>query len=142
MGKSQTIRTVVEMLHEKHPNATIEYNHTTKVDVRVVFIINGLKIGVESQGDPNSRLIKSLDLFVRVGCDVVICTTRTRGATVDAINALPGFDLHWLEQREKSQPYEQVLRSLAMARNIVEKVEALIRSTEPAPARKSLAAKA
>jgi hypothetical protein len=133
MGKSQTVRTVVEMLTTKHPQAKIEHRHTTKVDVRVVLTINGLKIGIESQGDPSGRLVKpSLDLFVRLGCDVIICTTRTRGATVDAVSALPGFDVEWLEQREKSQPYEQVLRSLAMARNIVEKVEALIGSTEPA----------
>jgi hypothetical protein len=133
MGKSQTVRTVVEMLTTKHPDAKIEHDHTTKVDVRVVLTINGLKIGIESQGDPSGRLIKqSLDLFVRLGCDVIICTTRTRGATVDAVNALSEFDVHLLEQREKSQPYEQVLRSLAMARNIVEKVEALIGSTEPA----------
>jgi hypothetical protein len=133
MGKSQTLSTVVEMLTTKHPEAKIEHDHTTKVDVRVVLTISGLKIGIESQGDPNGRLIKqSLHLFVKVGCDVIICSTRSRGATVNAVNALPGFDVHWLEQREKSQPYEQVLRSLAMARNIVEKVEALIGSTEPA----------
>ena len=136
MGKSQTIRTVVEMLAAKHPNATIEYNHTTKVDVRVVLTINGLKIGVESQGGPNGRLIKeSLDLFVRIGCDVIICATRTSGRTVEAVNALQDFDVHWLEQRAKSQTYEQILRSLAVARNLVEKVEALIGSLEPAPAR-------
>lgn len=133
MGKSQTVSTVVEMLTTKHPEAKIEHDHTTKVDVRVVLTIGGLKIGIESQGDPSGRLIKqSLDLFVRVGCDVIICATRSRGATVKAVNALLGFDVHWLEQREKSQPYEQVLRSLAMARNIVENVEALIGSTEPA----------
>ena len=137
-GKSQTIRTVVEMFTAKHPDVTIEHNYTTKADVRVVLTINGLKIGIESQGNPNSRLIKeSLDLFVRTGCDVIICATRTSGATKDAVDALQsqGFDVHWLEQPSRSEPYEQVLRSLAMARTIVEKVEVLIGSTEPQPAR-------
>lgn len=137
-GKSQTIRTVIEMIAAKHPSVKIEQNYTTKVDARVVLTINDLKIGIESQGNPNSRLIKeSLDLFVRIGCDVIICSTRTSGATKDAVDALQsqGFDVHWLEQPRRSQPYEQVLRSLAMAREIVEKVEALIQSAKPAPAR-------
>lgn len=137
-GKSQTIRTVVEMFTAKHPDVTIEHNYTTKVDVRVVLTVNGLKIGIESHSGSNSRLIKeSLDLFVKIGCDVIICATRTSGATRDAVDALrlQGFYVHWLEQPSKSQPYEQVLTSLVMAREIVEKVEVLIGSIEPQPAR-------
>ena len=130
-GKSQTIRTVVEMLTDKHPNALIEYKHTTKADVRVVLTIKGVKIGVESQGDPKP----SLDLFLRSGCDVIICATRRRGAAIDAVNALQGFDLQWLEQEERSQPHEQILRSLATARQIFEKVEMLISAAERVPAR-------
>jgi ABC-type dipeptide/oligopeptide/nickel transport system ATPase component len=121
-GKSQTIRTVVEMLTENHPEASTEHNHTTKVDTRVVLTINGRKIGIES------RLINdSLDLFVDARCDVIVCATRTSGATVNAVNALQGFDIHWVEQPKKSQPYEQILRSMTIARQIVEEVEALIK---------------
>ena len=130
-GKSQTIRTVVEMLTEKHPDATVEHNHTTKVDVRVVLTINGLKVGIESQG----KLVEeSLDLFVKIGCDVIVCATRTSGATVNAVNALHGFNVRWLEQQPKSQPHEQVLRSLIMAREISANVQALIAPAEPVKA--------
>lgn len=137
LGKSQTIRTVVEMLTEKHPDAIFEHNHKTKVDVRAVLTINGSKIGIESQGDPNGRLIKeSLDLFLKIGCDVIICATRTSGGTKDAVDALQlqGFDVNWLEQSRRSQPFEQVLRDLATAREISEKVDALI-ETERVPVR-------
>ena len=132
-GKSQTIRTVVELLTQNHPDATVEHNHTTKSDVRVVLTINGWKIGVESQG---SRLVNgSLDLFVNDGCDVIVCATRSYGANVNAVNALQGFDVQWFEQPEKSQPYEQILRSLTMARQIVANVDALIGSAKPSLAR-------
>ena len=142
LGKSQSIRTVVELLTGKHPNLKMEHDHVTRVDVRVVLTINGWKIGIESQGAPNSRLIKeSLDLFVRVGCDVIVCATRTSGGTVDAVNSLEGYEVHWLEQREHSKPIEQILRNLAVARKIVEQIETLIGSPKPAPAR-SLAATA
>ena len=128
-GKSQTLRTVVELLTQNHPDATIEHDHTTKADTRLVLNINGWKIGIES------RLVNSLDLFVNAGCDVIVCATRTSGATVDAVNALQGFDFHWLEQPKASQPFEQILRSLSMARQIVAEVEALIQATKPARAR-------
>jgi hypothetical protein len=136
MGKSQTIRTVVEMLTTKYPDARFEYNVTTRVDTRVVLTIGVLKIGIESQSNPKTRLIKeSLNLFERIGCDVIICATRTSGSTVDAVNALQGFSIQWLEQHQESQPYEQVLRNLAAAREIVKQVEVLIESIEQRPAR-------
>jgi len=132
-GKSQTIRTVVELLTQNHPDATIEHNHTTKAEIRIVLTINGLKIGIDSQ---SGRLASgSLALFVNDGCDMIVCATRTSGAAVNAVDALHGFDIHWFEQPEKSKPYEQILRSLMMARQIVAQVETRIRSAKPALAR-------
>src|ERR1044072_2688520 len=131
-GKSLTIRTVVELLTQNHPEVTIDHNHTTKTDARVVLTLNGRKIGLASQSDPGRSLNSSLDLFVNAGCDVIVCATRTSGATVNAVTALPGFDIHWIEQPDKSQPYEQILRSLTMARQIVASVEESIRSAKPA----------
>ena len=136
VGKSQTIRTVVEMITAKNPNAAIELNHATKTDIRAVLTLKDLKIGIESQGNSKGRLHKeSLDFFVRIGCDVIICATRTRGATVDAVKALAGFDVQWLEQHEQSQVNEQILRDIITARQIVEKVELLIESAAPTVAR-------
>ena len=89
--------------------------------------INGVKIGVES-GRPQ----ESFDLFVSLGCEVIVCATRTTGETVNAVNALPGYEVVWLEQRAQSVPFEQVLSNLAMARHIVEETEKSIASAKPA----------
>lgn len=128
-GKSQTIRTFVELLTAKYPDSTSQHEHRTKTDIRVVLSVNRLKIGVESRGD---RLIESLDLFVKSGCDVIVCATRTKGRTNDAVSALQSqeYDVHPLEQPTRTQPHEQVLRSLVMAREIVEQVTALISAAE------------
>jgi hypothetical protein len=67
-----------------------------------------------------------------LGCDVIICPTRTTGQTVNAVNALPGYEVVWLEQRPQSAPFEQVLSNLAMAGNIVEETEKFIASAKPA----------
>jgi hypothetical protein len=129
VGKSQTIKTVTELLQTKYPHVKIDHHHSTRGDVRVVLTFDGQRIGIESQGDPNRRLIKeSLDLFVSVGCEVIICATRTSGATVNAVNALEEHDVLWLDQPMKAEPWEQVLSNLAMARKIVEETEKVIDS--------------
>lgn len=125
VGKSQTIRTVDELLRAKYPSAGVEHEHRTRVELRVVLSINGVKVGIESTG-------RSLALFVSLGCEVIICPTRTTGKTVNAVNALPGYEVVWLEQRAQSAPFEQVLSNLAMARHIVEETEKSIASAKPA----------
>ena len=124
VGKSQTIRTVDELLRAKYADAIVEHEHRTGV----VLSINGMKIGVES----GAGIASSFDLFVSLGCDVIICPSRTKGQTVNAVNALPGYEVVWLEQRSQSVPFEQVLSNLAMARRIVEETEKSIALAKPA----------
>ena len=125
IGKTQTIRTVDELLRTKYPDAITEHER--------VLTINGVKIGIESQDDPNGRLIKeSLNLFVNFGCQIIICATRTSGGTFNAVNALPGYEAVWLEQRTQSATFEQVLSNLAMARYIVEETERAMAYARPA----------
>ncbi len=51
--------------------------------------VNGLVIGIESQGDPtNSRLQHTLSAFAAAKCDIIFCACRTSGMTVGWINAL------------------------------------------------------
>ena len=128
VGKSQTIRTVDELLRAKYPGARVEHEHRTRAELRVVLSINDVKIGVESGG----RTQSSFDLFVNLGCDVIICAAKTTGQTVNAVNALPDYEVVWLAQRTQSAPFEQVLSNLAMARHIVEKTEDSIASAKPA----------
>jgi hypothetical protein len=124
VGKSQTIRTVDELLRAKYPGATVEHEHGT----RIVLSINGVKIGIESVDQNN----ESFDVFVNLGCDVIVCATRTSGKTVNAVNALPEYEVVWLEQRAQPAPFEQVLSNLAMARHIVEETEKTIAAAKPA----------
>lgn len=132
IGKSQTIRTVDELLRVKNPDAIVEHEYRTKVELRVVLSINGVKIGIETTGENIKRINESFDLFVNLGCEVIICATRTSGKTVMAVNALPGYDVVWLEQQAQSNPIERVLGNLAMARQIVEETEKSIAAAKPA----------
>ena len=132
IGKSQTIRTVDELLRAKHPDASIEHEHRTRAELRVVLNINGVRIGIESTDENISRIEESFDLFVSRGCEVIICATRTTGKTVTAVKALPDYEVVWFEQRAQADPIERIFSKIEMARRIVEETETSIARAKPA----------
>ena len=118
-GKSCTLKKVYHLLIEKYPDCNIEYLKD-RVDIRAVLTVNDVKIGLESQGDPGSRLFKSLKLFVTLECQIIICATRSRGATVDAVNNLEGtYEILWHNQIEESSEAMREERDCKMAQKII-----------------------
>jgi ABC-type multidrug transport system ATPase subunit len=97
IGKTTTLKLVVEKL-KKLPNATFQV-FTETPDIKVIITIGKTKIGIESQGDPDGRLEESLDYFIRVECDVIICATRTWGATTELVkNRAKPENIHWIKK--------------------------------------------
>jgi type IV secretory pathway TrbF-like protein len=90
-------------------------------------VINGFRVGIESQGDPGGRLENSLNLFLKKNCDVIVCSTRTKGQTVKAVNKLSkhGYKVKWFEQNYVKTS-EQDANNLAMAKGIVKEIETII----------------
>lgn len=93
-GKSETVRETANLLLTAFPNHTLQAINNG-ADITYIVDINGIKIGIESQGDPNSRMFQSLQTFVTQGCDIIICSCRSRGATAWAVE-----DLHRHHQYE------------------------------------------
>lgn len=141
MGKSRTLKIVCEQLIKKYPDCQAVDPKTgddikkaikagyPKIDIRVVIIINGVKAGIESQGDPGkkkSRLFPSLKLFVKIGCKVIICATRTGGETVTAVNRLQNnYEISWIEKCELRKAMHEK-DNLEKAAEIIRQVEAVI----------------
>jgi hypothetical protein len=102
-GKSTTLRKFYELLTKAYPKAQIEVVRPVGVDFTVIIKIDGVLIGIESQGDPNSRLEVSIELFKERGCVIIVCATRTRGSTVDIVEALmPEFTVIWHQKKSGS----------------------------------------
>jgi len=93
-GKSETVRETANLLLATFPNHTL-HAINNGADITYIVDINGVIIGIESQGDPNSRMFQSLQTFVAQGCDIIICSCRSRGATASAVE-----DLHRNHQYE------------------------------------------
>ena len=127
VGKSTTIQKVHQLLLAKYPTGECKYGAKPGKDVKVVIKIKGVRIGIESQGDPpGGRLEESLKWFWRKRCKVIVCATRTRGKTVEVVERLAdGYELLWLDQ-VKVSIRQQESSNLRMASQIVRKVDQAI----------------
>jgi hypothetical protein len=109
-GKTTTIRMVWDKLKLQYSNQWIcekKYKH----DITAILTIESKrsktkeKIGVESQGDPASRLPDSLQLFVQLNCQIIVCATRLQGGTVKAVDDLRrkhGYTIIFCDQQKAS----------------------------------------
>ena len=87
-GKTESISIALRILLERFPeHAIIIDNGEKSGDVKALLFINGAKVGIESQGDPNSRQMRSIDEFVSMGCDVILTASRTWGMTKRSVEA-------------------------------------------------------
>lgn len=87
-GKTESISIALRILLERFPeHAIIIDNGEKSGDVKALLFINGAKVGIESQGDPNSRQMRSIDEFASMGCDVILTASRTWGMTKRSVEA-------------------------------------------------------
>lgn len=127
IGKTETIRLVFELIKEKYPDIKYDPNYqpilSNDGDISVIVIVNGIKIGIESQGDPNSRIFVSIPIFINLKCDVILCATRTRGATVQIIEGLKNdFQINWIEKKQVDDSKLQFTENKKSAICIAEKI--------------------
>jgi len=97
-GKTSTLKEVFNQLSQKYPLAVTEVIRQTS-DIKIIMVINGIKVGIESEGDPNGRLEESLHDFVQSSCNVIFCAVRTRGMTVDWVEQYaPTYRIQYVRQ--------------------------------------------
>ena len=89
-GKSQTLLKVIERLNEI-ANPEIE-EQIGDVDKFAVFIINGKKIVVNTQGDPDSYQEEGLARAVTEKADVIVCASRAKGSTYECVKEYENND--------------------------------------------------
>lgn len=80
-GKSSVIKETINLLGKKYAITTNIGGYDRNVNLN----INNVLIGIESQGDPGSRMQTSLKNFIKQGCDIILIACRTKGDTVKAI---------------------------------------------------------
>lgn len=130
-GKTATLREFANLLLVTYPTfisvVPIPAVISTIGDFRLIVEINGKIIGVESQGDPNTNLRgRLLDLADNFHCDIILCSTRTRGDTIHAVDNLwqtRGFQTIWTSTYQMSTNHNLV--NQAKARHLLDLLQIL-----------------
>lgn len=115
-GKTETVRAIANNLMEMYPNYNAIFPNPAFVpdenDFRLVIEINGKIIGIESEGDPNSNLeTRLIELATKYKCDIIYCTTRTKGETVRAVERTADshdFDQIWTSTYQTTAQHQIV----------------------------------
>ena len=132
-GKTETLRELGNLLLLTYPSfrpifPTVEVVPATG-DFRLVIEVNGKIIGVESQGDPNTNLHNRLiDLADKFKCEIIICSSRTRGDTVLAVDNLyhtRNFQTIWTSTYQIGDNTKHTLVNQLKAKHILDLIQSL-----------------
>lgn len=68
-------------------------------DIKAIFDINDLKVGISSQGDPDSCMESNMEVFVNAGCEIIVTACRMKGDTyrkvTDYLGKKNDYDIIW-----------------------------------------------
>ncbi len=123
-GKTTSIRMAYDMLINRFSSIKIIYVKPYKKDITAVLSINNIVIGIESQGDPNSRLKNSLERFSNeYRCNIILCATRTKGETILIVNNMVGhgYNINWVK-KNRSIPLNINIDNKRTASILVDKI--------------------
>ena len=116
-GKTKTIIKFFELLKKKYNIENLEIKNIDS-DIFGSLEIDNIRIGINSQGDPNSESIinKKTKELAEKSCEIIVCSSRTKGNTVwDIDKVADGFDFHtiWISSYYSPQLDYEVLNSIA-----------------------------
>jgi hypothetical protein len=123
-GKSITIRLAYDLLCEE-PGVTVEWHEPIGrlLDFIAVVRVGKHKVGFANRGDLEVWLEEYLARLKAESCIVIVCATRSRGGTVEAVTALqPAYSVEFLYQ-QASRDSERNRVNRAMAKQIVHQVK-------------------
>jgi len=115
-GKTKTVKEIAKIILAK-PGALCDPSSPDfSKDIQLVVTIKNIKIGIESQGDPDSRLFESLEKFLAEKCQIIICSTRSSGATVKAVeklHSLHNYDNVWVTNHRSNEKDQDKLNKVS-----------------------------
>lgn len=118
IGKSSAIKAVISLLEGK--GYSVIKKDLQGWDIKAIFIIDGIRVGIESQGDPTSKMEETMEEFVNAGCDIIVTSCRTKWSTYDkVVNYLGeenGYDVLWAAHYVYQVPNADGIRDLLNAR--------------------------
>ena len=125
-GKSETIYLLRDLIRTTH---TVKENvfFDDGKDVKVIIEIGEFKIGIESEGDPDSRQEQSIKDFITNNCNIIIGACRSRGDTMDVLITTEnhGYRIIWSRNHRSETVSHSGLNKLS-ANSILELLDSIL----------------
>jgi len=113
-GKTTSIRAMVGEFEEQADVRDLLFLRNDG-EIEALLTANGHRVALVSQGDPGTGLEERLRAVVAEGCEVLVCSCRTRGETMWAIQRIArehSCRIIW------TAPYQDLIRDLEVHRNL------------------------
>ena len=96
-GKSTSIKEVFKLIASRYPKNVTIIHPLKSGDVKAIIEVKGVLVGIESQGDPGSRMKDTLKYFLNASCKIIVIACRTYGDTYSAVNDMHqhGYQVIW-----------------------------------------------
>lgn len=132
-GKTTTIKRVYELIEKKYkPTERPLTPPFWGQEIRYIFTIKGIKIGIVSLGDPSNKPRKNLkyflEYFARKECRIIICACRTKGSTHQAVDHMKQkYRVNWRDKMGIWPKAAQDAANEKMARQIFRELQTQIK---------------
>ncbi len=137
VGKSATLNEVFSLLEKKYKDsAAITELRRTRIELRVVVEIDGVRIGIDSRGDRAPQVKDALEMLRRARCSIIVCASHTRGGTIDEVRRFAEvyrYDLFEIAKTAAPTEAAHVKANRTYASDIVARIERRL-AREPASA--------
>lgn len=118
IGKSSSIKAVYQLMKDKGHKILVE--EWQGGDIKAIFEIDGVKVGIESQGDPDSQMEPTMEVFVDAGCEIIVTACRTKSYTYEKVwkylGEENGYEILWAAHYVYQAPNADETRALLNAR--------------------------
>lgn len=135
-GKSASVKRTRQLILDTFPDAT-ERIFVSNGDVKTIITIGELFIGIESEGDPNSRLTRERLVDFVPECQIILCTSRTKGEPFEVVREVArtnNYRLLWVtnhrnNNQSRSDENKQLNRELNQqsAESFLQLIQSIIR---------------
>lgn len=131
IGKSAAIIEVYSLL--KSMGYKILLEERQRGDIKAIFEIGEIKVGIESLGDPGCEMEDTMEEFVNRGCEIIVTACRTKSDTfkkvTEYLGVQNGYDILWCAHYVYKAPFSEKTQRVfnqIYAKNVVQIIEGRI----------------
>ena len=132
VGKTESIRQFAMLLLQVYPHHIVIKPPSSSIegpgDFEIVIDISSTRIGIVSQGDPGTGMVAKVKNLIKLGCEFIICSTRTRGSDVNTLITTArksDYTIVWTSTYETDLPIHRIVVNKIKGKHILDIVQSL-----------------